>query len=143
MLQNRFKKILVPLDASMNSIRGLNEAISLARQCGSTLTGIHVLPIFPMNLVGTFSVYKSYLTKKAINFMEKAKTSAARNGVAFNVKITNSNDTVRTIIDFAKNSKFDLIVIGSRGQSSQGAKFLGSVSNGVLFSSKIPVLIVK
>ncbi|KKK64089.1 hypothetical protein LCGC14_2987720, partial [marine sediment metagenome] len=31
MIQNRFKKILVPLDGSSNSIRGLNEAISLAR----------------------------------------------------------------------------------------------------------------
>ncbi len=143
MLQNRFKKILVPLDGSMNSIRGLNEAISLARQCGSILTGIQVLPIFPLNLVGTYTVYRDYVAKKAIKFMEKAKTSAARNGVVFNVKITTSNDTVQTIIDFAKNNKFDLIVIGSRGLGSQKEKFLGSVSNGVLLSSKIPVLIVK
>ena len=143
MLRNRFKKILVPLDGSVNSIRGLNEAISLARQCGATLTGIHVLPIFPMNLVGAFSVYRDYLAKKAIKFMENAKTSATRNGVVFNVKITTSNDTVRTIIDFARNNKFDLIVIGSRGQGLPNAKFLGSVSNGILVSSKIPVLIVK
>ncbi len=31
MIQNRFKKILVSLDGSSNSIHGLNEAISLAR----------------------------------------------------------------------------------------------------------------
>ncbi len=143
MLQNRFKKILVPIDGSVNSIRGLNEAISLARQCGATLTGIHILPIFPMNLVGTFSVYKDYLAKKAIKFMEKAKTSAARSGIMFDIKITTSNDTVQTIINFTKNNKFDLIVIGSRGQGSPNAKFLGSVSNGVLLRSQIPVLIVK
>jgi len=41
---------------------------------GATLTGIHVLPIFPMNLVGAFSVYRDYLAKKAIKFMENAKT---------------------------------------------------------------------
>jgi nucleotide-binding universal stress UspA family protein len=46
MLQNRFQKILVPLDGSPNSIRGLNEAISLARQSGSTITGIYVIPNF-------------------------------------------------------------------------------------------------
>jgi nucleotide-binding universal stress UspA family protein len=143
MLQNRFKKILVPLDGSANSIRGLNEAISLARQCGSTLTGIHVLPIFPTNLVGTSSVYRNYLTKKAIKFMEVAKTSAARNGVIFDMKITTSNDTVQKIVTSAKNNKFDLIVIGSRGQGVPNAQFLGSVANGVLLSSKIPVLIVK
>jgi transcription initiation factor TFIIIB Brf1 subunit/transcription initiation factor TFIIB len=34
MLQNRFQKILVLLVGSLNSIRGLNEAISLAKQSG-------------------------------------------------------------------------------------------------------------
>ena len=42
MLKNRFKRILVALDGSANSIRGMNEAISLARQSEGTITGIHV-----------------------------------------------------------------------------------------------------
>jgi nucleotide-binding universal stress UspA family protein len=40
MLKNRFKRILVALDGSSNSIRGMNEAISLARQSEGTITGI-------------------------------------------------------------------------------------------------------
>jgi nucleotide-binding universal stress UspA family protein len=40
-------------------------------------------------------------------------------------------------------SKFDMIVIGSRGRSSTKEMFFGSVSNYVIHTSKIPVVIVK
>ncbi|MFB5645971.1 MAG: universal stress protein, partial [Nitrosopumilaceae archaeon] len=33
----QIKKILVPLDGSKNSERGLDMAMSMARQCGATL----------------------------------------------------------------------------------------------------------
>ncbi|HSA76460.1 MAG TPA: universal stress protein, partial [Nitrosarchaeum sp.] len=39
------KKILVPIDGSKNSMRGLDEAIYLARQCHATITGLYVIPI--------------------------------------------------------------------------------------------------
>ena len=39
------KKILVPLDGSKNSFRGLNEAIYLARQCHATITGLYVVTL--------------------------------------------------------------------------------------------------
>ena len=42
MIRNRIKKILVPLDGSKNSIRGLDNAISIARACQATITGIYM-----------------------------------------------------------------------------------------------------
>jgi len=143
MLKNRFKKILVPLDGSLNSIRGLNEAISLARLSSSQLLGVHVLPIYPKNLLGVFDTYVRYQGKLANQFLEKAKTSAARHGIDFEHKILFGNDTVKLIANYAKYSKSDVIVIGSRGQGDPNASYLGSVANGILQSTKIPVLVVK
>ncbi|PIN97402.1 MAG: universal stress protein [Nitrosopumilus sp. CG10_big_fil_rev_8_21_14_0_10_33_7] len=143
MLKNRFKKILVPLDGSLNSIRGLNEAISLARLGSSQITGIHVLPVYPKNLIGTFDTYVTYKSKLAKEFFEKAKTSAARHGIEFSQEILFGNDMARLITNYAKTSKMDIIILGSRGKGDPKAGFLGSVSNGILYSSKIPVLIVK
>ena len=41
MIKKKISKILVPLDGSKNSIRGLEMAITLARSCGATITGIY------------------------------------------------------------------------------------------------------
>ncbi len=143
MLQNRFKKILVPLDGSLNSIRGLNEAISLARQSGATITGIYVMPSFSPKVSKILKSYRVELIKNAKKIMSHARTSTARHGVTFYERNTVSGDVVKTIVGYAKSSRSDVIVMGSRGEGSQSKEYLGSVANGVLHDSKMPVLIVK
>jgi len=49
----------------------------------------------------------------------------------------------KEIIDFAQKGKFDLIVIGARGRGTIKQMLLGSVSNTIVHSSKIPVLLIK
>lgn len=143
MLKNRFRRILVALDGSPNSIRGMNEAISLARQAEGTITGIHVSPGLPDELINRLAGYREYLSEKTRKFMSNAKTSAARHGIDFGEKIITSNDTVNAIVNFAKSGKFDIIVIGARGAGSPKSAFFGSVSNGILQISRIPILVVK
>ena len=143
MMQNRFKKILVPLDGSPNSIRGLNEAISLARQCNSTLMGVNVIPsarLFPREV---YDSYVRYLDSYAKEYFNKAKKSAAQNGIDFQGKILCGNDTVEMIVRYAKVTRSDIIVIGSRGKGHPKMEYFGSVAFGVLVRSKLPVLIVK
>lgn len=143
MLKNRFKSILVALDGSMHSRRGMNEAISLARQSNGSITGIYISPSFTNGPTNTLDSYREFLLEKSRKFMSDAKTSAARHGIEFEGKVITSNDIVNTITNFAKSNKFDIIIIGARGQSYPKAPFLGSVSNGILNSCLIPVLVVK
>lgn len=143
MLQNRFKKILVPLDGSANSTRGLNEAISLARQSGGTIIGIYVIPSFSPRVSRMLKSYEVQIMKTAKKIMSHARTDAARNGIEFMEKTVVSEDIVKAIIGYAKSSKSDIIVMGSRGVGSPHKDYLGSISNGVLHDSKIPVLVVK
>ena len=143
MLQNRFKKILVGIDGSANSIRGLNEAISLARQSHGIITGIYVLPEFPPFYEINIKSHRSQLNKQARKFLESAKTRAARHGIEFNKKIESSKNPMDTIMGFARKSGFDVIVIGSRGLGSPKASYIGSVAHGIVNNSKLPVLVVK
>ena len=136
------RKILVPIDGSKNSLRGLDYAIHLARQCGAIVTGINVIPFYPKSLILTPISYEKELAKKAKELMAKVKVRCAQNGVVFSEKITDGHKA-EEIVGFAADKKFDLIVIGARGLGSVKEVFLGSVSNGVLHKSKIPVLIVK
>lgn len=133
----------MPLDGSKNSIRGLEMAISLARNCGAILTGMYSIYAPPHSeFKGVGSVEKS-LNKEVKKFLEEAKTLAAQNGIVFHEKIM-SGEIGYNIIKLAHGKdNFDMIVIGSRGRSSTKELFFGSVSNYVIHTSKIPVVIVK
>ena len=141
MTKYHIKKILIPMDGSKNSLRGLDTAIYLARQCGATLTGLFVMPIYPKSFM-PITYDRKYLTKAAKEFMDNAKKHAAQNGIVFVGKTTIGNESSE-IINFAAKNKFDIIVIGARGLGSVKEAFLGSVSHAVVHKSKIPVMVVK
>jgi nucleotide-binding universal stress UspA family protein len=137
-----WKKILVPLDGSKNSFRGLDTAIFLARQTGATLTGIFVLPRTPEKKFRRLQQPEKEALKIADRVMERAKKRAAQNGIVFNKKI-DFGDPAYMIVKFSKSLNYDIIVIGARGQSGVKDIFLGSTSNYVLHKAKSPVIIVK
>ncbi|MFZ1077635.1 MAG: universal stress protein [Nitrosotalea sp.] len=144
MSQNTLKKILVPLDGSPNSIRGLNVAISLAKQSSGTVTGLYVISSSGFSKAPTLlKKYRTELIKSAEKIMLQARSSVTKNGIEFDGKIITSPGIVKTIVGFAKSKRFDIVIMGSRGQSSSDTKYLGSVTNGVLNNLEIPVLIVK
>ena len=74
----KIKKILVPLDGSKNSMRGLDEGIYLARQCQATITGLYVVPLAKPKTNSQISYVEKYLLTNAAKFMSKAKKRAAQ-----------------------------------------------------------------
>ena len=137
-----WKKILVPLDGSKNSFRGLDTAIFLARKTGATLTGIFVLPRTPEKKFRRLLQPDKEALIIADRVMERAKKRAAQNGIVFNKKI-DFGDPAYMIVKFSKSLNYDIIVIGARGQSGVKDIFLGSTSNYVLHKARAPVIIVK
>ncbi len=138
------KKILVPLDGSKNSLRGLDMAIHLARQSQGTITALAVKTV-----PGIYAIHPlGFLDFNSMNEVKKllsdAKLRAAKKGIMLTGKAL-AGDPGYDIARFANNSKnrIDLVVIGARGRSSAKEIFLGSVSNYVLHKSKKPVLVVK
>ena len=138
------RKILVPLDGSRNSYRGLDEAISLAIQCKASIIGIYVkdLPgVYVLHPIGYMGLAEAKVGKRVIAY---ARSKCAKKGITFNGKIL-GGDPPFDIVKFAHNkrNKVSMIVIGARGRGTLKGIFLGSVSNYVIHKSKIPVLVVK
>lgn len=138
------KKILVPLDGSKNSIRGLDMAIHIARQSQGIITALSIksVPgIYAIHPLGFLDFNSMSEIKKTL---DEAKIRAAKKGIQLTGKAI-AGDPGYDIAKFANNKKngIDLVVIGARGRSSAKELFLGSVSNYVLHKSKKPVLIVK
>ena len=143
MIKKKISKILVPLDGSENSVRGLETAITLARNCKATITGIHAIYAPPHSeFKGVGSVGEAYNVNMK-KFIDEAKTLAAKNGIVFTDKIVRGEIGYNIIKIAHGKTKFDMIVMGSRGRSNTKEIFFGSVSNYVIHTSKIPVVIVK
>lgn len=145
MMKTKIKKILVPLDGSKNSFKGLEEAIYLARQCGATITGVCVVPLYSIGLGNPGRILtslKNETVREAEKFMAQAKKTSAKNGIVFNQKLLYGNGPWE-IVEFAESRNFDIIVMGSRGLGGIKEAFLGSVAHTVVHKSKIPVLVVK
>ena len=138
------KKILVPLDGSNNSFRGLDHAIGLAKLSGASIVGAHVSYI-PGNLAYPRQGFiNQTLLKDAKRYLNTAKKRCTDNNVTFTSKILAGTPS-HGIVKFGQEVRngINMIVMGTRGLSSAKESFLGSVSNHVVHKSKIPVLLVK
>ena len=138
------KKILVPLDGSKNSLRGLDMAIHLARQSQGTITALAIKTVPGIYAIHPLGFLDFNSMKEVKKLLSDAKLKAAQKGILLTGKAI-AGDPGYDIARFANNSKngIDLVVIGARGMSSAKEIFLGSVSNYVLHKSKKPVLVVK
>jgi nucleotide-binding universal stress UspA family protein len=138
------KKILIPLDGSDNSFRALDVAISLAKTPDASLTLLYSVSIFPSIETQTIDPIKCQIEehKFAEYVLKKAEAICTKNNIIPSKVVVNGAPGYM-IVKYIKNSRIDLVVIGSRGRSAVKEVFLGSVSNYVLHKSSAPVLVVK
>jgi nucleotide-binding universal stress UspA family protein len=137
-------KILVPLDNSKNSFRGLSSAIYFAKMCNAKIIALHSVYAPPKGDFDTSGHFNKDHKKQLKSMMEIAETQCKKDGVKFVQKIVYGNPGYE-ITKFANSArnKIDMVVIGSRGRSSAKEIFFGSTSQFVLHKSKPSVLIVK
>ena len=138
----KFKKILVPLDGSSNSMRGLDRAIEIAKGSGAEITGFYVFHLPVAAGIKYTAKMKEEAQRKAVKAIGPAMNKTQKAGATFKYK-TGGGHTGSEIVKAAEKGKFDMIVIGARGIGGAKETFLGSTSNYVLHKTKIPVLVVK
>jgi len=140
MTQN-IKKILVALDGSDNSDRGLDAAINQAQKNDAEITGVYVVPSVP-EMFENRPPNSPVGQKEAEKIMTEAKKHSSENNVNLHEKVVHGN-AGKEIVKFAEDNNFDMITIGARGIGSVKEAFLGSVSQYVSHKANIPVLIIK
>lgn len=138
---NQIKHILVALDISGASKKGLDTAISLAKLSDAKITCVTVLVVYP-TLVTTVINYRKFLIKKAETMLDTTKKYCEKQEIQCTSKVLWGNPSSQ-ITKFAQTQKADMVVIGSSGLGGIRGKLLGSVVNSVVHESKISVLVVK
>ena len=138
------KKILVPIDGSPNSVRGLEKAIEFANNDNSSITLLHIATLPPVHVIGhSKDKIKRSLAKKSQKFIKDAEDRCINQSIPFTTKLVYGSDPAYDIEQFAKKYKHDLIVIGAKGKSTLKRLFLGSVSSYIVETTKIPVTVIK
>ncbi|TWI54050.1 universal stress protein [Halalkalibacter nanhaiisediminis] len=137
-----FERIIVAADGSGQSLKAAEKAIELAR-----VTGAHIYVVYAVD--GTTSKADVLRTWNSLGITEKRnekltyiEEQAKINKISYEVKIVRG-DPATSIVRFAKESRSDLIVIGSRGLNQLQQMVLGSVSHKVAKRATCPVLIIK
>ena len=127
------QKILVGVDGSEHSKRALAEAIRIGRKFEAEITVVNVFYPTPTPPTHEFS-HKILEDAKVVLEDEKVKYKL--------ISVTDTNPS-KVIIDLARDGKFDLIVVGSRGAGAAHSLFLGSHCNRISCESPVNVLIVR
>ena len=139
-------KILLPVDGSELSLKAVSVAIGLLQQ---GLQGSLVLAnvqepatLYEMVVAPDGAALQQVSEAAGVDALEPAEAAVMAAGVVYEREIA-SGDPAHTIVDICERFACDLIVMGARGTSALRSALLGSVSNEVLHSAPVPVMIVK
>jgi nucleotide-binding universal stress UspA family protein len=122
-------RILVGYDDSLQSKKALNEAITIAKRFSG--------------FIKVVSVYARGMLEKAETSVIEVKETLKKGEVAYEVELIQGSSPAKILDTKAKEEKFDLIAIGSRGLGNTASMLLGSVSRQVVSNAQCNVLVVK
>jgi nucleotide-binding universal stress UspA family protein len=144
-----YKRILVPVDGSPTSSRGLREAIRLAGGRDTALRLLHVVDRLPL----TQGMEPPAIIEELLRSAERAGRAALEAGAALAAKSGIQAQTVMrkpprgrvadAILDEARKWRAELIVMGTHGRRGVRHLLLGSDAESVVRAARAPVLLVR
>jgi nucleotide-binding universal stress UspA family protein len=145
-----YNRILVPVDGSPTSSRGLQEAIKLARLTGARLRLMHVVDELALAsgleaatmMTGDMM---QLLREGGARLLAKARARVEKAGVPVDSVLCDSlaGRICDQVVDQAKSWRADLIVLGTHGRRGVGRMLLGSDAEMIMRLAPVPVLLVR
>lgn len=144
-----YQRILVPIDGSPTSERGLKEAVRLAKEQRARLCLIHVIdqsvmPTLPSSGLYVRTVLEAMRRSGEI-VLQHAMNAVKAEGVDADSRMVENfmGRVAEAIVDEAGKWRADLIVMGTHGRRGVSHLFLGSDAEMVVRMSDVPVLLVR
>jgi len=142
-----FKKILVPVDFSEFSDKAVEYALTLAEKFCADITLLHAIVLFREDFdeEDQLQAYRTLVFKQE---KEKSKKLASRcqkiqkKGIKIHSAVQRGFSESETILDYIRDHRFDLMVMGTQGRTGWKKLLLGSVTETVVRKAEIPVLTV-
>jgi nucleotide-binding universal stress UspA family protein len=143
-----FTRILVPTDFSAPSDIALEYARTLARHFAAKLHVLHVIEETPLEsalgaeaLVPPTPAVRTERLQNALERLSHRITEDDRRELAAKTEVVFGKPS-HTIVDYASDNGFDLIVMGTHGREGIAHLLMGSVAELVVRSARCPVMTV-
>jgi nucleotide-binding universal stress UspA family protein len=139
-----FRKILVANDGSEGAKKALKVAIDLARKYDAELHSISVEEGVPhyAATIGEVDEFKKEANEYFEKINDEAIETARKEGIELHANVQAGHE-VETIVNYAKQGSFDLLVIGFMGHSKIFGRVWGSTSQNITKLSPCTVTVVK
>ena len=144
-----YQHILVPVDGSATSLKGLSEAIGLAKVTGGQIRLLHSVDTLSVaSAMGAYAIstdVMEQLREEGEQILQRARLQALAEGVATDVVLDDSvhGRLADWVVAQARAWPADLVVLGTHGRRGVGRLLLGSDAEQVLRISPVPVLLVR
>ena len=140
-----FKHILLPTDGSETALRAVTRGVELAALLGAQVTVMTALEHFPSGIMGSGyrpsdDAAQTFGLKIAQERLDQAVEVARQAGVKHQQLLVRDKQVYMAIVDTAKSSGVDLIVMGTHGMGLIERLLVGSQTQRVLAHTSIPVL---
>jgi nucleotide-binding universal stress UspA family protein len=143
-----FKRILVPVDGSSAALRAVDKAVGLAQAFGAGIDLVTVVDAYPFGASGADYAlgedeFMAAAAASSSQALARAEAAVAAAGLQCQRKIVQTHVVHEGILDVAKATGADLIVMGSHGRQGIEKLLLGSTAQRVLSHATLPVLVVR
>ncbi|MCX7601902.1 MAG: universal stress protein [Meiothermus sp.] len=147
-----FERILAPVDGSEAGRPAFKMADQLATILDAELQILHVVPPLPAPMVGPYvgnmTAFNWEDTLRAMEeqgeaIVENARKLAKAPRIKTALLKAQTRREADVIVDFARDSRADLIVMGTHGRTGLERLLLGSVAEGVAHHAPVPLLLVR
>lgn len=142
-----YKRILAAVDLSEASENAAKRSLELAGFYGAELIFMHVIEHFPEHLPhykmsGDDMDPQEFLIDRAKKDLQALLTRLGGGKAERVVRLT-KHSAKTEVLDYARENKIDLIVLGSQGRSRLNELLAGSTATGIVRSAVCDVLTVR
>jgi nucleotide-binding universal stress UspA family protein len=135
-----FRTILCPVDFDPNSVAALRLARDIGRQNRAALHLFHVVAM-PMEGPERGVMYRE-AERAAEKRLEQLARRELKGKVRYDIRVVTGRPD-RSVVNAARNTGADLVVMGTRGRGGLSRLLLGSVAEHVARNAPCPVLIAR
>jgi nucleotide-binding universal stress UspA family protein len=141
-----FKQMLAAIDGSECSLHALKVAAAFARD---QQAGLRVCTVVDPAKAAAMAFGEAAMSAACLDALDQEGRTLAEDAVAAVREIWPAEIAVLegapvdSIVQYAAETKADLIIVGSHGRSGFAHFFLGSVAEGVIRNAVVPVLVIR